>query len=344
MAKLSGAKVDSVLRRPPESLIVALIYGPDSGLVRERAETAMRAVAGSLDDPFRTAVLATAEVAKDPARLADEAQAQSLMGGRRAVRIRDGADSLAKPLQALLDQPPSGTLLVVEAGNLGPGSKLRSLCEKHDAAVACPCYDPGPEDIAALAGSIVGAAKLRLDPEAEAYIAANLVADRQLARRELEKLVQYAGTESPITLAMAQAVIGDNAEQSMDDLALAVGDGDLPQVDRMLEKLWAEGVSPVPVLRAVARHFDRLHACGARVATGMPTVEALKALRPPVFFKVRDRFTRQVGRWPAEACATALDRLRETEAQCKRTGMPDTVLAGRTLFQIAVMGKRAGRS
>ena len=61
-------------------------------------------------------------------------------------------------------------------------------------------------------------------PEALAYLAANLGGDRQLTRRELEKLVLYKGDAGGrVELADALACVGDSADLTLDDLAYAVG-------------------------------------------------------------------------------------------------------------------------
>ena len=54
--KLDARKLPAFLR-DPGACRVALIYGEDAGLIRDRAEALVRAVAGSLDDPFLVAEL-----------------------------------------------------------------------------------------------------------------------------------------------------------------------------------------------------------------------------------------------------------------------------------------------
>jgi DNA polymerase-3 subunit delta len=120
--KLAGQAVARFLARPPDEVAVVLVYGADEGLVRERATAAMRGVLGAdIDDPFRLAVLDADPLRQDPARLADEAAQLSLLGGRRVVRVRDADDRLAKTLATVLEAPPGGALVVVEAGDLSAG-------------------------------------------------------------------------------------------------------------------------------------------------------------------------------------------------------------------------------
>ena len=56
---------------PPKDLRVALVFGPDAGLVQERAEKLLRSVVADLSDPFNVADLSESVLLSDPARLSD---------------------------------------------------------------------------------------------------------------------------------------------------------------------------------------------------------------------------------------------------------------------------------
>ena len=127
--KLSPRAVDRFLREPDPAITAVLVFGPDAGLVRERAEALCRGVAGDVGDPFRIAELTPAALRESPTRLSDEAAALSLGGGRRVVRLRESSDALAGRFEALLEEGPSAALVVVEAGDLPAKSALRRLFE-----------------------------------------------------------------------------------------------------------------------------------------------------------------------------------------------------------------------
>jgi DNA polymerase-3 subunit delta len=114
--KLAAARVTEFLRRPDPAVRAVLLYGPDAGLVRERADLLARLVCPDLQDPFRVAELGGAQLAADPARLADEVAAQSLIGGRRVVRVREAGDGLAKLFAGTIDEAPGDGFVVAEAG------------------------------------------------------------------------------------------------------------------------------------------------------------------------------------------------------------------------------------
>ncbi len=340
MVKVAAGRVDSLLDSPAAATPVVLIYGPDSGLVRERADRAAAAVVGDTDDPFRLAILAAVELAKDPARLADEMAAQSLIGGRRVVRVRGAADSLTAALKPIVEAPrPDSNLLVLEAGELGPRSTLRKLCEGSKAAAAIACYPPEPEAVAALVRGLLSEAGISVSRDAEAFLAEHLAADRSLVRREAEKLIAYAGDSDAIDLEAAAACIGDSAERSLDDLVMAAADGQAATVDGATRKLFSEGQSPVAILRAAQRHFGRLHLANCRVAAGDSPDNVMASLRPPVFFKAKPRFRRQLDGWRRDRLQEVLTRLADAEADCKRTAMPAETICARTLLQVASLAR-----
>jgi len=85
-------------------------------------------------------------------------------------------------------------------------------------------------------------------------------------------------------------------------------------------------------LRAVARHFHRVHAVAG--ASGSAE-EAMGRLRPPVFWKTQAAFKAQAEAWRPAGLARAMGRLLEAEAACKRSGAPAELLASRVLLEIA---------
>src|SRR6266481_73938 len=119
--KLPAARVAAFLRRPDREIRAVLLYGPDAGLVSERADAVARTVCPDLKDPFRVTDLSGAVLAADPGRLADEAAQMSLIGGRRVVRLRDAVDRLSGLFAGFLDTAPCDAFIVAEAGDL-PGS------------------------------------------------------------------------------------------------------------------------------------------------------------------------------------------------------------------------------
>lgn len=339
--KLQGKAVDGFLRRPDPKIRAILFYGPDAGLVRDRAGILARTVVEDLSDPFRVADLPSKGVADDPARLADETAALAFTGGRRLIRIRDGEDNLTAAFTALFAAMPGGdTLIIVEAGDLANRSKLRVLFEGADVAAAVPCYVEDSGSLETVIADLLKERGLSADSDVIGFLAERLVGDRMVARGEVEKLALYALGNQRLTLEDVEASIGDSSTLEPDEPILAAAEGDYAALDRALQRLFAEGTAPVAILRTAQRHFQRLQLIAAKVEQGSTPDMAVEQLKPPVFFKLKPRFTAQARRWPAASVRSALERLVDAEADVKRTGIPDQTVCARVLYQIASMAKR----
>lgn len=332
--KIDARRLAGFLAKPDPGIRAVLVYGPDEGLVRERGEALARSVVPDLADPFRVADLRGDDLAKDPARLADEAAAIPLGGGRRVVRIRPAGKELATALKQFLGAPAGDALIVIEAGELEARAPLRRLAEAADNAAAIACYHDEGKALERVIAEELARHRLTPEPDALAWLAQHLGSDRQVTRRELEKLALYVGAGGKVTLADAEAMVGDSAERDAFDLAHAVAQGEATAAERILGKLWAEGAQPVMVLRILARHFLRLHEAAGHMAQGRDAAGAIAALRPPVFWRDPPRMTAALRRWPAAKLGAAIDLLLKVEQDCKSTGRPAVLLTERAVYAL----------
>jgi len=342
--KAAARDVDGLLRKVGPQVAAILIYGPDTGLVRERAGRLVNAVAGAGADAFAVSEVSPERLRDQASALADEAASFTFGGGRRVVRLRGAGDAQSKAVAGFLAAAPGG-LLIVEAEELAPRSSLRQLFEAADNAVAIACYQEEGEDLGHFIAAELRRSNLSLAADAQGYLVAALGGDRGVTRREIEKLVLYkgaAGAAAEIQMSDAMACVGDSSAQSIDDLALAVADGDMAAVERLAARALQEGTSPVTILRAAGRHFLRLH----RVAAAAGDQErVMRSLRPPIFYKHLARFQGQSRRWKPEALQTAIGRLLDAEMECKRTGVPAEAVCRHALMGIATLvAKRAERT
>jgi len=343
--KLNPRQADAFVARPDPAVAAVLLYGPDRGLVRERALALVTAVAGDPNDPFNVAVLAPEALKADPTRLTDELAALSLVGGRRTVWVQgldaDAVERLERELDLLA---PAATLLVVEAGELGPRDRLRKLFETSKTAVALPCYLDEGADLELLIRQSLKRRGLDIEPDAVAYLTESLGGDRLLIRSELEKLALYrSDSPGPVSREDAEACIGDGQPELVDDVVLAAASGDQQALDRALRRSLAAGAAPISLLRALGRHLQRLHLAAGRVAAGESPTNAMKAMRPPVFWKFQPVVQGQLRAWTPARLALALELLLEAELDCKTTGLPEAAICARALMRIAQAARSGAR-
>jgi len=333
--KLDARRAAAFLREPGAARIV-LLHGDDEGTVRHRANALTQAVTGQHDDPFRVAWLSR----EDHPRLMEEATAIAMVGGRRVIRVRDAGDSLAAAVKQVAESP-GDSLVVLESGALPGRSKLRALVEALENGAAIACY---PEEGKALQDAIEGglnAAGVRLDADALRWLLDHVGSDRGSTRGEVEKLVLYAGADRRLDLTAVRACVGDLAAVSFDDAVFAAMAGDVAQADVSIERSLAEGMAAVAVVRGVLAHLGRMHLARGHMAAGMSVADAVRALRPPVFFKRVELFSRSLQLWGAARLVQAMDEARRVELACKQTGALDLLLVRRMLLGLARQGAAA---
>ena len=336
--KVSPRQTDAFLRAPDPTARGILIYGPDEGLVRERADMLAHTVVEDLSDPFLVAEITPAALRAEPTLIADEAAAIALTGGRRVVRVRDAVDAMAGALEIFLDDSPGDALVIVQAGALGARAALRKLFESAANAAAIPCYADDAQSLDRLIHATLAAREITVNPDAAAYLGANLGADRGVSRAELEKLALYVGKGGAVSLDDAMASVGNSSAVSLDNVVMAAASGDGFTADQALTRSYQEGANPVSVLRALGRHLTRLQLARAKIDDGASADSAMKALRPPVFFKLAASFRGQLHNWNARKLVTAFGLILEAERQCKQTGAPAEALCGRAVLQISRLG------
>ena len=332
--KVEAARVEGFLRDPGGVRLV-VIYGPDSGLVAERAVRLAKAVVGSTDDAFRYAEIT------DPGRLMEEATAASLMGGRRVVRLRDAGESAAKAAERVL-AAAAEALVILEAGDLTPKSKLRALAETQPAAAAIACYAVDAARLPRVVTERLRAEGVAIDADAASWLAARVAGEEGAIRQAVELLTLYAGAEKTLGLAEVSAALADGGEGSMQEAIDAALTGDLAGVDRAISLSFEEGVSPVAVVRVLLGELMRLLVLAAQIGPGGPAA-AVSAARPPVFFKRAAVVTKMLGLWPAAALREAIKAALAAEAACKTTHVPDAAYCRQMMLGLAMRARAAGR-
>jgi DNA polymerase-3 subunit delta len=332
-------EADRYVASPPKGLTMALVYGPDAGLVQERAEKLLKSVVPDLTDPFNVSDLNESTLLADPARLADEAAALSMMGGRRVVRVRGAGNDLAELLESFADDPKGDSLVVIEAGDLAKTSALRKIFDGHKTAAALQCYPDSVRDLGDVVRDALRAEGLSIAPDALEDAVSRLGSDRGVTRREIEKLLLYMHGQKQVALEDVRAVMGDEAEARSESACDAAAGGDMAKLDRELERLWVSDIAPAQVLRSAMGHFQKLVQARESTARGESLDTVMKRLRPPVHFSRSNAFKAQAQRWNSDKLGEALDMLLDAEAMTRTTGVPAEAVTGRVLMNIAAMAK-----
>ena len=343
MAAVRPADADAALARRNPDIRVLLIFGPDLGLVRERADVAVRSVLPDAADPFALVRLEGDEVAADPRRLVDETRTIGLFGGERVVRLRAGNRNIVPALEPVLAGERGDALVVVEAGDLKKGAALRSLCEASPRALAIACYPDTERDLARLVDTMMAEAGHAIDRDARALLVSLIGGDRRASRGEIEKLILYAGADRTVTADHVRAIVGDASALALDDVVDAALAGDAAEAMAALARALGGAGRPDAVLGALLRALTALHPMALAVAQGASAQRVIDQARPQVHFSPSPKLERALGVPDPERGPKALRAGEGGVLPARRNAALAPAICERTVLQVAMQARPRGR-
>ena len=335
MVAIKAQQAEAFARAPDRRVVAVLVHGPDTGLVSERARNIAKALAKRGGEDAEIIRIEEPDLDGDPDRLVVELQTMPMFGGTKVVRTTAGRKINAALFKNLFAGGAPASGLVCEAGNLKASDALRKLFESTPWAAALPCYADGDGDLAGLVRDMMATAGLQIDRDAVQVLAGRLGADRALSRGEIEKLILYCAGRDSVSIEDIEAIVGDATDTGLEYIAIAAASGEPQAVVAEFDRAVTAGENPQAVILVALRYFQRLHRVRASVDAGKSIDEALRSLRPPLHFKLRDAVAAQCRLWPTASLGEALQRINDTAQQARLNSAMDAVLAERLLFNLA---------
>ena len=340
LVALRGKEIDAFLAKPDPGRPIVLLYGPDAGLVRERAEALLALAVDDPNDPFSLVRLDGDELSAEPSRLVDEALTVPLFGGRRAVRVRAGSRNFSSGVETLAEVPLKDCRIVIEAGDLRAESPLRKACERAKTAVAIGCYPDTERDLAKLIDDELRLAGLKIAPEARASLMALLGGDRQASRNELRKLTLFAHGEGEVTLDHVMTVVADASELKLDPIVDGAFAGKPELVESEFAKAMVAGTYPGAIISSAQRQAAWLHKSALSIAEGTPAASLLESGYPRLHFSRKPMVEIALRNFTAPRLAAIIDQLATAAFDMRRQPQLASVIAQRVLLSIAVNARR----
>ena len=108
----------------------------------------------------------------------------------------------------------------------------------------------------------------------------------------------------------------------------------------VLAHLLHEGAQPVAIIRSLMRYFQRLDLAQSYVQQGNNKDQAIKMLRPPVFYQSVDVIKQALSFWDASRISYCLTLLLRTEREIKSGTVPPALITSNAI--VTIHGLRPG--
>lgn len=346
MTALKAHEVEHFVIRPTLKNGIFLVYGPDAGLVRENAQRLITyflenagAGADNSSNSLQLSTLDMADIDADPGRLAVEARTTSLFGEAPVIRLRNASKALAPAVEGLLKDMPE-TKIIIEAGNLLPRDKLRALAEKSPDARTLPCYADNAGTLSGLIEQTFRDAGINVEREALSLLRDSLGNDREVTRRELEKLSIYASQSKILTINDVVELCGDNTTITTDRIVDATGTGHAANLETALGRAFGASLDPQRILIASLNHFLFLRLARAQIDQGLLVNDVLNRSHPRPHFSRKTSIEQQLRLWNDKNLARAAERINTAIHQSRQQPALDETIARRTLLALCMAASR----
>lgn len=325
---------------PSPEIKCVILFGTNEGEISTLQKKCVEAICGSTDDAFRYSLLEMGKISKDGSEVYAEYHAQSLMGGRRAIVVKDANNDLTVLLKKMISETASDNLLILSSLSLNTKSSLITWAKERHDVIIVGCYEERAGDIAEEAAKMLKEKNLFADTQTMQFLCSRLSPDKKLNQSEIDKLAMYLGERKNVKIDDVKQVISDVAGANYEDLCYYTANGDTKQACLTYDRLIKEGEQAATLVRQLEYHYDKLLSCQALAESGKSLEEALKSIRPPLMFYRKDDFIKQLKMWNKEKILSALNLLYDCERDCKTTNIPDIQTASYVIMRLSNAAKR----
>lgn len=301
----------------------ALFYGPDKGLISH----CLKSISKELGFDARSIGYKEAQNMGLDVLLNNA----TLFGGKELITITDMPASIDAGFKKLILGGTHHIPLLV-ADELTPSSSLRKLFESEDTLAAMSCYPDDENNIRRLITAAITKEGKTIETEAMRYLAYHLSGDRYLIMSEVEKLLLFTHDQKMISLDDVRLCISAGTASSPDILCTSFANGKARGYFAESAKLLGENTSVVWIIRALIRYYINLYIVANLKESGSSLEEAMRVLKPPIFFKYVDDFKSASAKHSKAKILGVLGLLQKAEVESKSPGASAAGICERLFF------------
>ncbi|MCQ2734328.1 MAG: DNA polymerase III subunit delta [Alphaproteobacteria bacterium] len=330
-----SAQFENFCMHPDSAVKCVVLFGPNDGEIATLLGKCVKSICGDANDSFNCSQLDMDTISKDGGEIYAEFHAQSLMGGRRVIVVKNADNTLAPFLKDMLPNSPSENLLVLTSSTMNTKSSIIVWAKERTDIITVGCYEDREADIAQDTARMLQEKGLTTTPQTMQFLCARLSPDCKINQGEIDKLAMYMGKKNVVTTEDVKAAISDVTGANFEDLCYYTAEGEVSKACNMFNRLLNEGEEPATVIRQISYHFLKLLDSVAQLESGKTTDKVIQDMRPPLIFYRKDSYKKQLQIWHKEQLLAALSVLYDCERDCKTTEMPADLCAERAIMRLA---------
>ena len=320
-----------------------LLYGPNEGLIRENIDIIYKNFSKGIE--CEKINIDGKQLDENASILNDEISTISLFSERKFIILESAKEKHASIIEDSLSLDIINVCMVVKQDNLTKSSSIRKLYENSKNHFCLACYDDDIKVLSSLLEKFQKTHNITFDSDVKSFLLNNLSNDRMVIKNELEKiLLSLSKDDRKVDIEKLRYILHDSAHTDFQQINNSILFGNSEKGSKSLEKLFNLGTNPVAILKSFNNYIMRIRLTQVELSKGKQFDEAIKVLRPPVFWKEKSDFKRHCLMWPANVIENIINEVLNSEIKCMTSNIIAKEQCEKTLFEISSTAKRFSRN
>ena len=320
-----------------------LIYGPNEGLIRENIDVVYKNFSKGTD--CEKININSKQLDDSISILNDEISTISLFSEKKFIVLDSPKEKHVSIIEDSFSLDFKNTCMVVKQGNLTKSSSIRKLYETSKNHFCLACYDDDIKALSLLLEKFQKEHNIKFDSDVKSFLLDNLSNDRMIIKNELEKiLLSLSQHDQIVDIEKLRDILYDSAHTDLQQINNSILFGNIEKGSKSLEKLFNLGTNPIAILKSFNNYILRIRLTQVELSKGKQFDEAIKVLRPPVFWKEKSDFKRHCLMWPANVIENIINEVLSSEIKCMKNNLIAKEQCEKTLFGISSTAKRYSRN
>jgi len=295
---------------------IFFLFGNDEGLIHYSRQKIAKTFDPSAEHTSRYSYK---EHKGNMQSVTDQAKACSLFGDLKVIIIDEISGNVPEKLLELFQKEESA-IYILQAASIKKTSKLfKYFNEKRQDVLTAQCYQLEMRDIAKFAVEFMQKRGKTLSFENAALLASLLPPNLMMIERELEKLEIYAFNKPEISTEDINKVTDGGALLNIDEIFFNFVTNPAKSV-KLLESMVESSDNMgdlILLLRSMQNLAKKLISMKIMLQNGDKFESAIMRLKPPVFFKFREKFTHLLKITQLGQLKSVLSQLNQLEKKVK---------------------------
>ncbi len=226
----------------------------------------------------------------------NENRSLNLFGNKVLLKLYVNNDKIGKEFVSLLSKLDSGDLtVIVKSDQLSSKSLIRSFFEKDEKAVCVPCYEENSKEKLFYIKNYLKNDGVDFNISELNMLSNSLPNERLEIKRELEKIIvlfKCFGKQNSFDFFLSH--ISESSYRDQSKFILSLSSKQTKDFIKNYNYFTNFGADNIKLVSYLLEHFFRLLVVKNKLYEGFDIKEALRQLKPPVFFKDVSFFEKQV--------------------------------------------------